>query len=89
MARTPIVFKAPDPPPGLDLSPVPNIKGAVNAAAWINDTLGIPVTPRYVAHQTNVDALECALIMGARWYSTRGLYTFIMSKTRPTTGATA
>lgn len=88
MARIPIVFKAPDPPPGLELSLVPNIKGHEAAAKWVADTLGIPITPRYIAHQTNARALSCAVIAGSRYYSTRALWDFVMSKTRPTTGAT-
>jgi hypothetical protein len=71
------------------LSPVPNIKGATGAARWVDDVLGIPVTARYITHQTNARALSCAVIAGARYYSTRALYDFIMSKTRPTTGVTA
>jgi hypothetical protein len=88
MARQPMSFTEVTPMADLDLSPVPNIKGADGAAAWITEALGIPVTPRYIASQTNARALGYALIAGARYYSTRALYEFIMSKTK-TTGATA
>lgn len=85
MARTQVTVRVPEPPPGLELSPVPDMKGAERAAEWINEALRIPVTVRYVKDQTDAGRISHALISGCRFYSTQGLYEFIMSKTRPAT----
>ena len=83
MTQTQMTFKAPEPPPGLELSPVPDLKGAERAAEWINEALRIPVTPRYVKDQTDAGRITYAIISGCRFYSTQGLYEFIMARTRP------
>jgi hypothetical protein len=54
MARTQIVTKTPEPPPGLELSPVPNLEGVERAAAWIHDKT---ITGRIRYHKTDEQAL--------------------------------
>ncbi|WP_131822131.1 hypothetical protein [Mycobacteroides saopaulense] len=68
----------PAPPPGLELSPVPNIKGNFAAARWVRENLNIPMTDRFVRVQTNEGRVRYSLIMGARYYSRRDLYEWIM-----------
>lgn len=69
----------PDPPEGLQLSPIPNIRMAAGAAEWITENLGIPVSERYVRIKTNEKLITYSLIGGVRHYSSNSLYAFIMS----------
>lgn len=70
----------PAPPPGIELSPIPNVRKADAAADWITNTLGIPVTEQYVRDKTNQKRISYFLIRGVRHYSTQALYDFIMSQ---------
>ncbi|MGV9800183.1 hypothetical protein ACWDTP_19265 [Mycobacterium sp. NPDC003449] len=74
------IYTAPDPPPGLHLSPVPNIRKADAAAQWITDTLGIPVSARYIRVKTNERQIRYHLIQGVRHYSSQALYDFVMQQ---------
>lgn len=70
----------PNPPPGLELSPVPNIRMAASAAEWIRANLGIAVTDRYIKVQTEAKQIPYFLIHGVRHYSSQDLYDFIMTR---------
>lgn len=73
------IYAVPAPPPDVALSPVPNIRKADAAARWITETLGIPVTERYIRAKTNERRIRCHIIQGVRHYSTHDLYSFVMS----------
>lgn len=74
------IYSAPAPPPGIELSPVPNIRKADGAAQWITETLGIPVSERYVRVKTNEKRIRYSIIRGVRHYSSQALYDFIMQQ---------
>lgn len=82
MARMPVIPQMPEPPPGLELSPVPNLEGIDAAAQWMRDRLGIPATARWIHDKTNAGQIRYALLMGRRFYSTRALYDFVMTQTK-------
>ena len=79
MSRVIIPPRIPDPPPGVELSPVPNIRGASGAAGWVAEHLGISLTERYVREKTNQGLIRYSIISGVRHYSSQALYDFIMS----------
>ena len=79
MSRVVVEATVPDPPAGLELSPIPNIRMAAGAAQWITDTLGIPVTERYVRVKSNEKLIAYSLIAGVRHYSSQSLWNFVMS----------
>ncbi len=82
MARMPVIPQVPEPPPGLELSPVPNLEGTEAAARWIRERLGIPATARWIHDKTITGRIPYALLMGRRFYSTRALYHFVMTQTK-------
>ena len=71
------------------LSPIPNIRGAAEAAHWITDQLGIAMSKDYVLKKSKSHDIQYAVIQGARYYSSQALYDYIMShnKTRETPAA--
>jgi hypothetical protein len=73
------VSNIPEPPASLDLSPVPNMR-VDQAVVWLRDTLGINVTERYLRRQTDAGELRCAVIAGARHYSSRALYEWLVTR---------
>lgn len=79
MSRVVIESRIPDPPEGLELSSIPNIRKASGAAEWITEHLGIPVTERYIRVKTNERQIRYSLISGVRHYSSQNLWEFIMS----------
>lgn len=79
MSKTIPTRALPPPPPGVELSPIPNIRKAEAAAEWITETLGIPVTERYIRVKTNEKQISYSIIQGVRHYSSQALYEFIMS----------
>lgn len=84
MSRPPIVYEV---PPGMELSPIPNIKGKAAAAEWVRTKLKIPMTERYLTTATNRRQVEFAKIMGDCYYSEAGLYRFVAGKTIKATNA--
>ena len=80
MSRTPMTFDIPDPPEWLELSTVPD-KTVEQAAEWIT-ALGPKVTVRYIRAQTDKCELRCQVIAGVRYYSTRNLWDFLMTRKR-------
>ena len=85
MSRTVVEPRIPDPPEGLELSPIPNIRMASGAAQWITDRLGIPVTDRYVRVKSNERLIRYSIISGVRHYSSQALYEFVMSTEKKAT----
>ena len=79
MSRTVVEPRIPDPPEGLELSPIPNIRMASGAAEWIAEHLAIPVSERYVRVKSNERMIRYSIIQGVRHYSSQSLYEFIMS----------
>lgn len=78
MARlVPIVY---EPPPGVVLSSVPTIRGRVAAHRWLNDVLGVPVSLNYVRSAAAKDEISCTRMGAAKFYSTRNLFDWIMSR---------
>lgn len=61
------------------LSPIPNIRGAAEAAQWITDKLGIQMSKDYVLKKSKNRDIQYAIIQGARYYSSQALYDYIMS----------
>lgn len=61
------------------LSPVPNIRGAAEAARWITEELGIAMSKDYVLKKSKSRDIQYAVIQGARHYSSQALYDYIMS----------
>jgi hypothetical protein len=82
MARTQIVTEASEPPPGLDLSPVPNLEGVERAAEWIRDNLGIPATGRWIHDKTITGRIRYHKLMNRRYYSSAELYEFVMAQSK-------
>ena len=85
MARTPMVFKLPDPPPNLELSPLAN-KTIDQAVDWLKDVLEINVRPRYLKTNTDSGELRCQIVSNRRMYSTAELYRFIATRPGHTAG---
>ena len=86
MARTPMTFNIPNPPPDVALSPVAN-KTADSAVDWLRSVLDIHVTTRYIKTQTEAGELRCQIVAGKRLYSTAELYKFILSRPGQTKGS--
>lgn len=61
------------------LSPIPNIRGAAEAARWITEKLGIAMSKDYVLRKSKSGDIPYAVIQGARHYSSQALYDYIMS----------
>jgi hypothetical protein len=78
MART--IPDPPEPPPGVELSPIPNIEGHIEAAEWISTALSIPATPRWIHEMTIQGRIRYSKLMGKRFYSTQELYRFVMAQ---------
>ena len=69
-----------EPPPGVVLSTVPTIRGRAEAHRWLNDVLGVPVRLNYVRVAAAKNEIPSTRISGARVFSTRGLFDWIVSK---------
>lgn len=80
MSRLTTTRTVPDPPDGLELSPIPNIRMASGAAEWVRANLNIPVTERYIRAKTNEKQIRYSIILGVRYYSSQALYDLIMSQ---------
>jgi hypothetical protein len=79
-----------EPPPGLVLSSLPTIRGRTAAHRWLNDVLGVPVRLNYVRAATAKGELTGVKMSGALFFSTQGLFDWIMSHYNETNkGATA
>jgi hypothetical protein len=76
MART---LAQHEPPPGVTLSTVPTIRGRAGAHRWLNDMLGVPVRLNYVRGATARGEIPSVRMSGALFFSTRGLFDWIMS----------
>ena len=76
MARTTISL--PPPPPGLEVSCVPRIKGKRAAWEWINNELGVPLTLNHVVTASNAKEIPRTIIRGAIYFSTQDLYSWVM-----------
>lgn len=74
MART-----QPAPPPGVQLSPLPTIRGREAAHAWIAETLGVPLRLNYVRAAATKREIRCREIGGALMFSTQDLFDWIVS----------
>lgn len=70
----------PVPPPGVMLTDVPTVRGRVAAHRWLNDVLGVPVTLSYVRQATARGQLKGTKMGGALFFSTRGLFEWIMAR---------
>ncbi len=77
MARTPLKH---EPPPGVVLTNIPTIRGRAGAHRWLNDVLGVPVTLNYVREAANRREIPCTKMSGALFFSTHGLFEWIMTK---------
>ncbi len=69
-----------EPPPGVTLSSVPTIRGRAAAHRWLNEVLGVPVTLNYVREAANRRQIACTKMSGALFFSTQGLFDWIMSR---------
>jgi hypothetical protein len=69
------------PPPGVDLSAVPTIKGKDAAHQWITTVLEVPLRKNLVVAAANNRTLKSAKIGGALYFSTQGLSDWVMSLT--------
>jgi hypothetical protein len=79
MARVPTKYQ---PPVGVELSAVPTIKGKDEAHKWITETLGVPVRKNLIVTAANNRTIPCIKIGGALYFSTQGLFDWIMSYTK-------
>jgi hypothetical protein len=70
-----------EPPPGVELSAVPTIKGKDEAHRWIATVLRVPLRKNLVVTAANSRALPCVKIGGALYFSTQGLFDWVMSLT--------
>lgn len=85
MARVELPVKVPDPPPSLNVSPVPD-KTVGDAVAWYA-RIGVPVTERWIKTVTDRRELACRIVAGRRMYSTEELWRFIVTRPTRTAGA--
>jgi hypothetical protein len=69
-----------EPPPGVVLSTVPTIRGRAAAHRWLNEVLGVPVRLNYVRDAANRREIPCVKMSGALFFSTRGLFDWIMAR---------
>jgi hypothetical protein len=76
MARTVIKHQ---PPPGVVLSTVPTIRGRTGAHRWLNDVLGVPVSLNFVRAAAASNEMRGVKMSDAVFYSTQGLFDWIMS----------
>ena len=74
------VPKRHEPPPGVVVSEVPTIRGRAGAHRWLNDVLGVPVRLNYVRAATAKGELSGVRMSGALFFSTQGLFDWIMSR---------
>ena len=80
MARTPTYLNLPPPPPGLELSRVPTLKGKRAACDWINNVMHVPVTMNFVVTNANAKRIRRIKIGAALYFSTQDLYEFVMTQ---------
>ncbi len=78
MARVREGKLSPSPPPGLELSRVPTIKGKKAAWEWINKDLRVELTLNHVVTATNKKQIPRTIIRGAIFFSTQDLYEWVM-----------
>ena len=83
MARARVEYH---PPPGVELSPLPTIKGKDQAHAWITQTLGVPIRQNLVTAAANKREIQCVKIGAALYFSTQALFDWIVSLTERSTG---
>ncbi|MFA4083451.1 hypothetical protein ONA92_17280 [Mycobacteroides salmoniphilum] len=74
MARTVLM-----PPEGVTLSQLPTIRGKDAACDWINDTLGVPIRKNMIVEAANSRTIPCRKIGGALYFSTQGLFEWVIS----------
>jgi hypothetical protein len=68
------------PPPGVELSTVPTIRGRVAAHRWLSDVLGVPVSLNYVRVAAANGEIACTRMGAAKFYSTQALFDWITTR---------
>lgn len=79
MARIPTA-----PPPGVELSRLPTIRGREAAHEWITNTLGVPLKLNYVRAAATRREIPCREIGGALMFATSDLFDWVTSLTERT-----
>lgn len=64
----------PDPPPWLELSHMPTIKGKVAAHKWITEVMRVPIKFNYVSENVNAHRI-CRTMIGGSIFFSHGTYT--------------
>ena len=85
MARTPMRFDIPDPPPDWELSNWPG-NDIDEAVEWYKKRNIKKVTKRYLKTNTDSGELKCQIVAGRRMYSTAELWRFIVTRPSHTAG---
>ncbi len=82
MARMPHIPYRPDPPPGLELSPLFELEGIDGAADWVCENLRLPATGRWIHDHTIAGHIRYVRALGKRRYSSLELYNFVMAQSK-------
>ncbi|WP_006247733.1 hypothetical protein [Mycolicibacterium tusciae] len=67
------------PPPNLQLSSLPTIKGKKAAHEWITQELGVALSLNHVVTAANKKQIPRRIIKGAIYFSTQDLYDWVMA----------
>jgi hypothetical protein len=67
------------PPPNLQLSSLPTIKGKKAAHQWITQELGVALSLNHVVTAANKKQIPRRIIKGAIYFSTQDLYDWVMA----------
>jgi hypothetical protein len=71
-----------NPPEDMQLSKLPTIKGKTTAHKWIHEELGVGLSLNHVVTAANRKEIQCMIIKGAMYFSTQGLYDWVVAVAR-------
>ena len=83
MARARIEYHL---PPDVELSPLPTIKGKDKAHEWITETLRMEIRKNLITAAANKREVHCVKMGNGLYFSTQGLFDWIMGLTEKSAG---